>query len=111
MPNVLTTSSAVTCPHQATVGTSGTPKLRVSGNPVLLVGGIQGHTISTCPTTDTSSTTKCRTVFSVASGQATKLTVSGAGVMLDSIVGATDGASPTGNALAAQSNQTKLTAT
>jgi hypothetical protein len=111
MPNVLTTTSAVVCPHQARVATSGASKLRISGNPVLLPAGIQAHSVTACPTADSSTpTTKCRTVVSVTGGQATKLSVAGIGVMLDSLVGATDGVSPAGNALSAQSNQTKLTA-
>ena len=110
MPSVLTTASLVTCPHQAAVATSGTTKLTVSGNPALLAAGVQGHGIGTCSVTDSNSTTKCRTVVSVTGGLAPKLTVGGAPVVLDSIVGVTDGVSPTGNALVAQPNQTKLTA-
>jgi hypothetical protein len=110
MPSVLTIASLVTCPHQASVATSGTSKLTVSGNPALLAAGIAAHTIGTCPITDSNSTTKCRTVLSVTGGLAAKLTVGGAPVVLDSIVGATDGVSPAGNALVAQSNQTRLTA-
>ena len=77
MPNVLTIDSVVTCPHQASVATSGTPKLMVSGNAALLADGIQGHGIATCPISDSSSTTKCRTVLGVTGGLAAKLTVGG----------------------------------
>lgn len=110
MPSVLTIGSIVACPHQAGVATSGTPKLVVSGSPALLAGGVVGHSIATCPISDSSSTTKCRIVVSVTGGLAAKLTVGGAPVVLDSIVGATDGISPAGNALVAQPNQTRLTA-
>ena len=110
MANVLTTASTVTCPHQASVATSGATKLTVSGNPVLLAAGVQGHSLATCPIEDTDKTKKCRFVVSVTGGLATKLTVGGAPVVLDSIVAATDGLSPTGNALVAQPNQTRLTA-
>jgi hypothetical protein len=110
MPSVLTVASAVTCPHQASVATSGTSKLTVSGSAALLAAGIAGQTVSACPISDSSSTTKCRTVLSVTGGLATKLTVGGAPVVLESLIGVTDGVSPAGNALVAQANQTRLTA-
>jgi hypothetical protein len=111
MPNVLTTGSTVTCPHQGTVATSGDARLRVAGAPVLLLDGVQGASVSACPVADSSTpTTKCRIVVS-ASGVASKLTVGGRGVVLETLVGATDGVSPAGNALAAAAQQTKLQAT
>ena len=110
MPSVLTTASTVTCPHLASVATSGTTRLTVSGNPVLLAAGVQGHGVNACPIADSSSTTKCRTVLSVTGGLAVKLTVGGAPVALATIVAITDGVSPAGNAVVAQPNQTTLTA-
>jgi hypothetical protein len=110
MPSVLTIDSVVTCPHQASVATSGTPRLIVSGNAALLADGIQGHGIATCPITDSSSTTKCRLVASVTGGLATKLAVGGAPVVLETILATTDGVSPAGNVVVAQANQTRLTA-
>ncbi|HZD96152.1 MAG TPA: hypothetical protein VE133_17965 [Candidatus Sulfotelmatobacter sp.] len=96
MPGVLTTGSNVTCGHAGTVSTSGSDKLKVSGNPALLKTGIASKSISSCATpaaSDVSGPTAipCSTVSSVATGEATKLKISGAAVMLDTLTGQTDG--------------------
>jgi hypothetical protein len=110
MPNVLTVGSRVTCTHQGAVATASGAKLRVAGNPVLLLDGVVARSVSACPVEDISPAKKCRTVLS-ASGTAAKLTVNGSGVVLETLVGATDGAPPPGNALVAAAQQTKLRAT
>lgn len=96
MTGVLTTGSNVVCGHGGTVSTSGAAKLKVSGNPVLLKAGIAGKSVSGCgtpPASDVSGPTAipCSSVTSVATGEATKLTMGGTPVMLDTLSGQTDG--------------------
>jgi hypothetical protein len=115
MARVLTTASTVDCGHAGGVTTSGEPKLRVDGAPVLLEAGIQGRGVGApiCPVVDEGSTLKCKTVTSVTGGRATKLRVSGAPVMLDTLSGETDGkagGTPV-RLLNATPGQTKLEAT
>lgn len=91
MPNVLTEGSNVTCGHGGNVSTTGTPKLKVNGKPVLLKDGIAGKSTSGCKTPhaeDSSGTTAdpCTSVTSVDAGEATKLKVRGSPVMLDSVL-------------------------
>jgi hypothetical protein len=112
---VLTTASSVDCGHGGTVSTTGEPKLRVAGAPVLLAAGINGKSVApSCTLVDNAetSTLKCRLVTSVTGGAATKLRVSGAPVMLDTLAGGTDGkASGTpAQLLRATAGQTKMEA-
>jgi hypothetical protein len=90
MSNVLTTSSNVTCGHgPAKVLTSSSAQLTVNGSPVLLESSIKNQSIdancSTVPASDNSGPTaiKCTRVLAVTAGQATKLTVGGKPVILD----------------------------
>ena len=97
MPGVLTEGSNVTCGHSpGKVSTTGSPKLKVSGQAVLLKDGIMGKSVSGCgtpPASDVSGPTAipCLTVTTVTTGEATKLTIGGAPVMLDTLAGQTDG--------------------
>ena len=98
MPNVLTTSSNVTCGHgPGKVLTSSSAKLTVNGSPVLLESSINGKSIdsncSTVPASDSSGPTaiKCTSVLEVIDGQATKLTVGQETVILDTLKGQTNG--------------------
>jgi hypothetical protein len=115
MARVLTTASAVDCGHGGAVSTSGAPKLRVAGAPVLLEAGIQAKSVAaSCTLVDDSNsgTLKCRLVTSVSGGRATKLRVGGAPVMLDTLAGGTDGKASGTPALLlkATAGQTKLEA-
>ena len=120
MPNVLIDSSEVLCDeevvlpngpvHGGSVSITSTAKLSVNGNPVLLKSGIVGKTVTGCknnppPIGDT----PCLNVTSVTAGEATKLTVGGSGVMLDSTLAGTTSGVPSG-LLKATAGQSKLTA-
>jgi hypothetical protein len=100
--------------HGGTVGVSSTAKLAVNGAPVLLAASVAGKTVAGCPVTDdpNTSTKHCTSVASVLSGPATRLTVGGKPVVLDTLTGTTDGTPPpTGAALGpASANQAKLQA-
>lgn len=118
MPGVITVGSNVTCGHAGTVATTGQAKLTINGNQVLLKDGILGKDVSSCATVaaaDVSGPTAkpCLKVSAVNSGEATKLTIDGRPVMLETLAGTTDGmvtkVTPQ-PLLAAMANQMKLTA-
>lgn len=108
----------MTCGHSpGKVTTTGSPKLQVSSQPVLLKLGIMGKPVGGCatvPAADASGPTAkpCTSVTSVSAGEATKLTIGGMPVMLDTLAGQTDGmvgkVTPV-LALSATAGQTKLT--
>ena len=108
----------MTCGHSpGKVTTTGSPKMQVSGQPVLLKLGIMGKTVGGCstpPAADVSGPTAkpCLTVTTVSAGEATKLTIGGQPVMLDTLAGQTDGmvgkVTPQ-QLLSATAIQTKLT--
>ncbi len=114
MAKVLTTASSVTCAHGGTVGTSSTAKLAVNGAPVLLAASVAGKTVAGCTVTDdpNTATKHCTAVAGILSGPATRLTVGGKPVVLETLTGSTDGTPPpTGAALGpATASQTKLQA-
>ena len=97
MAYVLTTGSTVHCGHGGAVSTEGAPKLKVAGKPVLRKAGIDGKSVAaSCALQDVSDTSgpvtiKCTTVMSVTDGEAKKLKVGGAAVMLDTLAGGTNG--------------------
>lgn len=116
MPGVLTTASNVTCGHSpGKVTTTGSPKLKVSGQPVLLKTGIMGKPVSGCSTPTVSPPSPvskpCTSVLAVTLGEAVKLTVGSLPVVLDTLKGATDGvvANAPQAFLSATAGQTKLT--
>lgn len=106
MAFVLTTASAITCPNQGTVDSSGQPKLTVEHSPVVRLDGIVGKDVTGCTVLDGDSTKKCRKVAEAHSAS-TKLKVNGQGVALESLTGMTDGTPPE---LSASADQTKLQA-
>lgn len=115
MAGVLTEDSRITCATGGTVSATGEAKLRVAGKPVLLLAGVAGKSVGSCTTvTDPNTGLKqCTAVSAVTGGQATKLTVGGTPVLLDTLAGNTDGIHPTAPTLAtlsAQANQTTMTA-
>jgi hypothetical protein len=108
MGKPLTESSDVKCAHEGTVSITGTPKLTVSGHPVLLRRGVVEKSISDC-TPPTNNTPPCLTVTTILlESQAQKLTVNGQPVILDTLAGSTDGPPP--GTLTATANQSKLKA-
>jgi hypothetical protein len=113
MSHVLTESSDVECGHLGTVDVTGTSKLTVLGSQALLSSGVAGKSIALCITpnapTATPPTKACMTVVSVLPvSLATKLTVGGQPVVLDTLKGLTDGLPP--GSLVAVALQSKLTA-
>ena len=95
MPTVLTKSSKLACSHQGTVQVVATQqKLTVNGDAVLVMGDLEGKPISGCPVAVTPSTKPCLTVTSMLAGAATKLSVDGMPVLLDTATGLTDGVPP-----------------
>jgi hypothetical protein len=96
MAAVLTKASKVTCGHKGTVAVSSTAKLTVGGDPVLLKSNIEGATVSDCTTQPAppppgSVSSPCAIVTSITAGEATKLTVGGLAVILDTLTGGTSG--------------------
>jgi hypothetical protein len=94
MSFVVTEGSQVQCTHVGSVQLrAGQSKLVVAGSGALVDGDLAGAMISGCITVPdpNTTTTKCLTVSSVENGVATKLTVGGKGVVLDSIQGNTSG--------------------
>jgi len=109
MPKVLTEASTVGCGHgPGKVGVSGSGKLTVSQKSVLLKSGIDGKGVSACATQPSNSTQPCATA-SVIAGEASKLTIGGKPVMLDTLLSGTTDGKPPGK-LTAAAGQNKLTA-
>jgi hypothetical protein len=92
MPFALTENSSVVCAHQGTVGLSASQsKLKVSGAKVLVDGDLKSAPVNGCTTVPDTNTKTCLTIASVVAGVASKLTVQGKGVLLETIQGQTDG--------------------
>lgn len=111
MGSPLTIASDVECGHKGVVEVTSSVKLTVNGSPVLLEASVASMPVTpgTCATQQTSTTSPCKTVTSVLPPSlATKLTVGGKPVVLDSLKGLTDGVPPGG--LLATAGQSKLTA-
>jgi len=139
MPGVLTTASRVTCAHGGTVLTESTAALTIQGSPVLLGNSIEGKSLAppgpptgctTPPAAEPSGPTAipCSAVAdvvppppapprppgpAVTAGASTVLTIGDAPVMLDTLVGVTNGmvgkVTPQPG-LSATANQSALTA-
>jgi hypothetical protein len=112
MASVMTTGGEVKCGHgpgKVTLG-SGASKLQVNDKAVLLKNDVDAKKVSGCTTvTDTSKSLQQCGEASVATGTASKLTVGGAAVLLESLKGKTDGKPP--GVLSASAGQSKLDAT
>jgi hypothetical protein len=98
MPLVLTESSTLDCAHAGKAKLTATQhKLKVSGAYVLVSGDLSGAPISGCGTPVVASppaaapSTPCLTIASAVGGVATKLKVSGKGVLLPTVNGQTSG--------------------
>lgn len=111
MSNVLTMSSTVLCdqgPHAGIVEIDSSAKLCVAGSSVLTKESVNGKTVTACKIQVSNTTQPCVEVESILGSETSKLTVGGKPVLLETLVGKTDG-KPIGN-LNATANQTKLTA-
>ncbi len=112
MPKVITEGSTIVCPHQTPITfTASQHSLKVGDNYVLLAGDISTGTVSgVCPNqpTPANPTFKpCTKVTSLLAGAATKFTVGGQPVLLETATGLTD-AVPPGNWQVQSAGQTKL---
>ena len=105
MPNVLTITSIINCPHLPgkLAFTGVNHKLKVLGSPVLVKTDIMSATVQDCtnPTATPPPPQKCLVVASVSVGESSKLKVGSVPVMLDTLAGLTNGA-PTGTLTVAQ---------
>jgi hypothetical protein len=117
MAFALTTASTISCPHAGSVTPTSPAKLSVGGNQVLLTNQVSSWSILLCsvPTNPASTppTKQCLKVVSETGGDATKLTVGGVAVLLDSAVAQSDGAPPAppaGPPVAVTAGQSKLQA-
>jgi hypothetical protein len=111
MGSVLTKDSTIGCGHPPghVSLTAATSPLTVNSQTVLVKTDVAGAKVDGCPLTDSSSSTQCKTAL-VTAGEATKLTVRGAKVMLaDTLAGNSQGAPPPSK-LTVLKVQTKLTA-
>ena len=113
--NVLTEATTVSCAHKGEVSKSSTAKLQLGGHPVLLENQMPSWTIPTgtvppgCTRINTQAGEKpCTKVASPTAGTATKLTVGGSKVLLDSLQATTDGLPTPTNTLASLTGVTKL---
>lgn len=94
MSLALTEKSTLNCLHQGSVKlTSKQSKLKVAGTNVLVAGDLTGASISGCSTTPdpNTATLKCLLILTAIGGVSSKLKVSGAGVLLETIQGQTTG--------------------
>ncbi len=112
MGKVLTKDSTVSCNHSGSATFSPTSsKLTVGGTKVLLKADVEACTITGCTfTPPPPGRIPCTGVTSVLLGVATKLTVGGAGVVLESLTGITNSSVP-GSLTGVSAGQSKLTAT
>ena len=98
MPNVLTEGSIVVCAHQGTITfTASQHKLKINGNAVLVESDALTGVVSGCMnvTNPTTGTVQCATVVSLLpGGSATKFTLSGTPVLLETATGLTNGVPP-----------------
>jgi hypothetical protein len=113
MGKVLTSSATITCSHGGTVKpVPSQQKLTVDGTPVLVDGDLVGATVSGCTNVPPpQGRVPCSATTSMSAGAATKLTVGGKGVLLDSASGQTNSTPAPGTFSVSDAGQTKLTAT
>lgn len=93
MPNPLTNSSQISCPHQGTVKPASSAKLTIGGSPVLLSDEWSVWKIVACttPLNPNTPTKPCEKVVSLSNGEAGKLSVGGVPVLLGSAEATADG--------------------
>lgn len=109
MGAVLTTKSSISCPTSGSLTPVSTAKLKISGAPVLTKTSASGKTVSGCTQTKTNAgEVPCSTAV-VSGGEARKLKVSGAAVLLEDTFAASGNGKPL-DALSATAKQAKLEA-
>ena len=110
MSFVLTVVSDVACPDSGVATMTSSAKLTVSGHKVVVAQDLRAAAIGGCKQVPPpQSNVACLTVAKVTSGEATKLTVGGKAVLLDSVQAVASGAPK--NALTCKDpKQQKLTA-
>lgn len=113
MSSIILCGQAVPGPpplHGGTVVVQSTAKLTTNNISVLLKRSIENKTVPDCSTpTDTNTGTfPCSKVNSVTAGESTKLTVEGKNVILETLVGTTNG-NPIGSLFIEDVKQDKLT--
>jgi hypothetical protein len=92
LTKVLTTASTLACSHGGTLQVSPSQhQLTVDDHPALLQTDLLAATVSGCKTPATTSSKPCLKVASMLVGPATKLTVGGTPVVLETAQGLTDG--------------------
>jgi hypothetical protein len=110
MSFAITVISDVECPDKGVATMSSSAKLTVSGKNVVVKDNLVGATLGGCQQASSPpASVTCATLTEVISGEATKLTVGGQAVLLDSLKGLTSGA-PKNQLTCKDAKQTKLTA-
>lgn len=112
MPLVLNASAVIRCVHGTGVvrPVPSQQRLKVDGQPVLLLTDLIGAPIAGCTNNDPPrGILPCLTVVSVTAGQARKLTVGGVPVLLDSASGVTS-STPPGIFSVSSAGQSKVSA-
>jgi hypothetical protein len=109
MPTVLNAGASLMCIHGGKVQLSPSQHLLVAGGqPVLVQGDLEGKPISNCPIAGPG-IVPCATIVSMLVGAATKLTVGGKPVLLETATGITS-SSPPGTFQVVSAGQTELEA-
>jgi hypothetical protein len=110
MPAVLTTGSALTCPHHGTVSLQASERLlTVDGQAVVTRADVLNGTVAGC-TNQGGSNKPCLKIVTIAAGVSTTLRLGHEFVALATAQGLTD-SSPPGTWQVSSANQTKLEAT
>jgi hypothetical protein len=95
VPKVLTSTAVVMCPHGGKVQIMPSQTTAVSGgNPVLVVGDLDGKPIAGCTQPVSTSTAPCTQTLPMTVGASTKVTASGTPALLDTATGMTNGVPP-----------------
>ena len=109
MGAVLTTDSTISCPSSGSLTPASTAKLRIAGARALTKTSVSGKTVSGCTQTKTNAgEVPCSTAV-VSGGEARKLKVGGAAVLLEDTFAAKGNGTPL-DALTATAKQAKLEA-
>lgn len=95
MPKVLTSAAVVTCPHKGKVQIMPSQTtVTAGGNPVLVVGDLDGKPIAGCTQPASTSTAPCTATTPMTVGASMKVTVGGKPALLDTAMGITNGVPP-----------------
>ena len=95
MPKLLTSTAVVQCPHGGKVQiTPSQTAVLAGGNPVLVLGDLDGKPIAGCAQPASSSTKPCTQTLPMLVGASMVATAGGAPALLDTATGMTDGVPP-----------------